>query len=124
MVIFNSLRNLESLSELQSDLDKIFLWCNKNKLTINISKIKAQFFPKNTNVDTKNFYNNNPVKINNLDLIYEHNFRYIRIEIDNCLTMKPTYESIYECLPEVVYIWAYKRIANHVRSTNSKNNVY
>ena len=103
MLIVNSLRNAESLSDIQNDLNKLFQRCNKNKLTINISKAKAQYFPKDTNVDTKNFYTNNPITINNSDLVYEHNFRYLGIEIDNYLTMKPTYEAIYKNASHKLY---------------------
>ena len=79
MVIFNPLRQKDSMSELQSDINNIYKWCNANKLTINISKTKAQYFPKNSNINTKDFYNKYPITINNTKLEYDKNLRYLGI---------------------------------------------
>ena len=105
MVIFNPLRQKDSMSELQSDVNNIYMWCNANKLTINISKTKAQYFPKNSNINTKDFYNKYSITINNIKLEYDHNFRYLGIEIDNLLTMKPTYEAISKNASHKLYIY-------------------
>ena len=77
MVIFKPLNKQDSMDELQGDVNNIYKWCNRNKLTINTSKTKAQYFPKNSNINTKEFYNENPITINNVNLIYENNFRYL-----------------------------------------------
>ena len=102
MVIYNPLIQKDSMSELQSDVDNIYKWC---KLTINISKTKAQYFPRNSNINTKDFYNKYPFTIDNIKLEYDHNFRYLGIEIDNLLTMKPTYEAIYKNASHKLYIY-------------------
>ena len=104
MVIFKPLTEQDSIGELQSDVNNIYKWCNINKLTINTSKTKAQYFPRNSNINTKEFYNENPNTINNVNLIYEHNFRYLGIEIDNLLTMKPTYDAIFKNASHKLYI--------------------
>ena len=93
------------MGELQSDVNNIYKWCNVNKLTINTSKTKAQYFPRNSNINIKDFYNKYPITINNVNLVYEHNFRYLGIEIDNLLTMKPTYDAIFKNASHKLYIY-------------------
>ena len=105
MVIFKPLTEQDNIGELQSDVNNIYKWCKINKLTINTSKMKAQYFPRNSYINTKEFYNENPITINNVNLIYEHNFRYLGIEIDNLLTMKPTYDAIYKNASHKLYIF-------------------
>ena len=53
MVIYRQLNNVNSLGELQADMDSVYDCCNRNILTINIEKTKAQLFPKNSNNDPK-----------------------------------------------------------------------
>ena len=55
-------------------MDNVYEWCNRNKLTINIEKTKAQLFPKNPNTDPISLHNKNTIKINNKTLHYEHTF--------------------------------------------------
>ena len=105
MVIFKPLNEQDSMGELQSDVNNIYKWCNRNKLTINTSKTKAQYFPRNSNVNAKEFYNENPITINNANLTYEHHFRYLGIEIDNLLTMKPTYDAIFKNASHKLYLF-------------------
>ena len=46
---------MESQKELQNDLNKVFMWCSKNKLTINIAKTKAQYLKKTLKCEHKQF---------------------------------------------------------------------
>ena len=105
MVIFKPLNEQDSMGELQSDVNNIYKWCNRNKLTINTSKTKAQYFPRTSNVNVKEFYNENPITINNINLTYEHHFRYLGIEIDSLLTMKPTYDAIFKNASHKLYLF-------------------
>ena len=93
------------MADLQNDLDRIFAWCNKNKLTININKTKGQLFPHNSNTDINSFFQNNPLRINSTNLPYEHHFRYLGIELDHLLTMKKTCDQIYENASHKFYIY-------------------
>ena len=45
MVIYTPSENVNKFEELQQDLDTGTAWCNKNKLTVNTNKTKAQMFP-------------------------------------------------------------------------------
>ena len=96
MVIYTPLDDVVRLANMQQDLDRVFQWCNKNKLTININKTKAQLFPRNSNIDVNDLTLNNQVKINSVTLHYEHHFRYLGIELDQLLTMKNTCDQIYK----------------------------
>ena len=105
MVIYTPLENADKLVELQQDLDRVFAWCNKNKLTININKTKAQLFPRNSNTDLNSFFQNNPVRINNINLQYKYHFRYWGIELDHLLTMKNTCDQICKNASHKLYIY-------------------
>ena len=105
MVIYTLLDYVNRLANLQQDLDRVFQWCKKNKLTININKTKAQLFPQNTYIDINDLTLNNQVKINNLILHYEHHFRYLGIELDQLLTMTNTCDQIYKNASYKLYIY-------------------
>ena len=70
------------MQNVQNDVNAIYKWCNKNKLTINVGKTKAQYFPRNSNVQSKTFESNNPIYINNSKFQYEQHFRYLGIEFN------------------------------------------
>ena len=105
MVIYTPLEGENSLVNLQHDLDRVLLWCNKNKLTININKTKAQLFPRNSNIDVNEIIQNNQIKINNVPLHYKHHFRYLGIELNQMLTMKNTCDQIYKNASHKLHIY-------------------
>ena len=77
MVIYTPISGADSMQNVQSDVNAVYKWCNKNKLTINVGQTKAQYFPRNSNIDTKTFESNNPIYINIAKLQYEQHFRYL-----------------------------------------------
>ena len=95
MVLYRTLEDEDCIKDFQADMDNVYEWCNRNKLTINIEKNKAQLFPKNPNTDPISLHNKNPIKISNKTLHYEHTFRYLGIDIDQYLSMKTVCDSIY-----------------------------
>ena len=109
MVIYKPLTDINSLGKLQSDMDRVYDWCNKNELTKNIEKIKAQFFPQGANTDLKQMHQNNPFLINDRKLNYEHTFRYLGIDIDQNLSMKTTCDSIYRNASHKLYIYRWAK---------------
>ena len=104
MVLYRMLENEECIRKFQTDMDNVYEWCNRNKLTINIEKTKAHLFPKNPNTDPIFLHNNNPIKINSKTLHYEHTFRYLGIDIDQHLSMKTVCDSIYRNATHKLYI--------------------
>ena len=97
--------NVNSLGELKADMDRVYDWTNRNKLTINIDKTKAQLFPRNSNNDPQQLHLNNPITINNKPLHYEHTFWYLCVDIDDHLSMKTTRDSIYRNASHKLYIY-------------------
>ena len=92
------------MQNVQSDVNAVYKWCNKNKLTINVGKTSAQYFPRNSNIDTKTFELNNPIYINNIKVQYEQHFQYLGIELDHLLSMKNTFDQIYKNASHKLYI--------------------
>ena len=52
IIIEGIAENQLTQNDVQNDVNAIYKWCNKNKLTINVGKTKAQYFPRNSNVQT------------------------------------------------------------------------
>ena len=105
MVIYTPILDADSMQNVQTDVNAIYKWCNKNKLTINVSKTKAQYFPRNSNIQSKTFESNNPIFINNSKLQYEQHFRYLGVELDQSLSMKNTFDQIYKNASHKLYIY-------------------
>ena len=105
MVIYTPILGADSMHNVQSDVNAVCKWCNKNKLTINVGKTKAQYFPRNSNIHTKTFESNNPIYINNAKLQYEQHFRYLGIELDYLLSMRNTFDQIYKNASHKLYIY-------------------
>ena len=105
MVLYRTLEDDDCLKDFQTDMDNVYEWCKRNKLTINIEKTKAQLFPKNANIDPLLLQNNNPIQINNKTLHYEHTFQYLGIDIDQHLTIKTVRDSIYRNATHKLYIY-------------------
>ena len=105
MVIYTPISGADSRQNVQSDVNAVYKWCNKNKLTINVGKTKAQYFPRNSNIDTKTFESNNPIYINNAKLQYEQHFRYLGIEVDHQLLSRNTFDQIYKNASHKLYIY-------------------
>ena len=104
MVIYTPILGADSMQNVQSDVNAVYKWCNKNKLTINVGKTKAQYFPRNSNIHTKIFESNNPIYINNTKLQYEEHFRHLGIELDHLLSMRNTFDQIYKNASHKLYI--------------------
>ena len=119
MVIYKPLNEPDSLHHLQNDINIVYDWCNRNKLTINIEKTKAHIFPRNSNIDLQLLHQNNPKTINNTQLQYEHTFQYLGINIDQHLTMKSMCDSRF--MPAINSIFkARQRFADYVYAKKKK----
>ena len=105
MVLYRTIEGNDCLRDFQTDMDNVYEWCKRNKLTINIEKTKAQLFPKSANIDSLVLQNNNPIQIDNKTLHYDHTFRYLGIDIDQQLTMKPVRDAIYRNATHKLYIY-------------------
>ena len=84
----DTLTNPHCIDDLQSDLNRIVTWCRLNELTINVKKTKAQFFPRNRNLDLLAFKDNHALTIDNVNVGYMDTFRYLGVEIQSDLLFK------------------------------------
>ena len=84
----DTLTNPHCIDDLQSDLNRIVTWCRLNELTINVKKTKAQFFPRNRNLDLLAFKDDHALTIDNVNVGYMDTFRYLGVEIQSDLLFK------------------------------------
>ena len=84
----DTLTNPHCIDDMQNDLDRIVTWCRLNELTINVKKTKAQFFPRNRNLDLLAFKDNHALTIDNVNVGYMDTFRYLGVEIQSDLLFK------------------------------------
>ena len=80
--------NPHCIEAVQSDFDRIIKWCRFNELTMNVKKTKAQFFPRNRNLDLLLFKENYALNIDNINIGYTDTFRYLGVEIQSNLLFK------------------------------------
>ena len=73
----DTILNPHCIDDVQSDLDRIIMWCRLNELTVNVKKTKAQFFPRNRNLDLLLFKDNHALTIDNVNIGYTDTFRYL-----------------------------------------------
>ena len=71
----------ESVSTCQIMLDSIMSWCDKNKLTVNIKKMKCMFINSDVNLA------NAKLSINGNELEVVKHFQYLEMQIDYTLSI-------------------------------------
>ena len=67
--IYNTIRNLNDVRGLKDDIDRIYVWCINNKLSLNIQKCKYIQFSKSFLSSSQNYYFIKNMFIENIDLI-------------------------------------------------------
>ena len=85
----------------QQDVDRLFLWCQRNRLSINIKKTKLVFYPANQNV-VNNM--NNVIKMQGLSVDYVTSYLYLGVDIDNMLTFKKHYNNTFKNVSHKLFI--------------------
>ena len=104
-------KNPRDVESFQIDFTEIIEWCSINELTLNIKKTKAQFFPRNRNVDCKLFKEQHVIKMKNQDINYTEVFKYLGVEIDSYLLLLSrdlnfAYDLGYST---ILYLWITKK---------------
>ena len=71
------------------------LWCQRNRLSINIKKTKLVFYPANQNVENNM---NNVIKMQGMSVDYVTSYLYLGVDIciDNMLIFKKHYNNTFE----------------------------
>ena len=67
----------------KQDVKRMYEWCQKNRLSINVKKTKVVFYPYPTSV--KNDINNR-IEIDRQEIHYVNSYLYLGIDIDEHLT--------------------------------------
>ena len=62
------------------DVQRVSEWCVANELTINIKKIKVQYFLSNRNSDCHTFEDNHPIYVKDNSLNFVSSCKYLGIE--------------------------------------------
>ena len=79
------------MHDFQQDVNRLFKWCQKNRLSINIKKTKPVFYPHTGNGQTTQ-----RVSIQGTPLNYVSSFLYLGVDIDNQLTFKNFYNNTFK----------------------------
>ena len=90
LLMSNSSDINESVSKCQAMLDRVILWCDKNKLTVNVKKTKCMFV--NPSNQVPNVFP--MIKGKNLEVI--KHFEYLGMQIDDHLQMNKHVETMYK----------------------------
>ena len=85
----------------QQDVDRMVLWCQRNRLSINIKKTKLFFYPANQNVANNM---NNVIKMQGLPVDYVTSYLYLGVDIDNMLTFKKHYNNTFKNVSHKLFI--------------------
>ena len=85
----------------QQDVDRLVLWCQRNRLSINIKKTKLVFYPANQNA-VNNM--NNVIKMQGLSVDYVTSYLYLGVDIDNMLTFKKHYNNTFKNVSHKLFI--------------------
>ena len=85
--------NVKLEQNLQISLNKLHLWCNKNKLTINIGKTKTMIFGSRKYVKQMHAVK---LDINNIQLECVHTFKYLGVTLDMELKYNAHASTVYK----------------------------
>ena len=89
---------------IQTDVNCIKSWCNRNKLTINVKKTVTEYFPRNNHVKVNDFVKQYPIYIEQHPVSYVFSFKYLGVEIDQHLSMKAQAAAMYKNASHKLYL--------------------
>ena len=89
------------MHDFQQDVNRLVMWCQINRLSINIKKTKLFFHPHMQNVMN---YMNNEVKMSGVLVDYVTSYLYLGVDIDNMLTFKKHFSSTFENVSHKLFI--------------------
>ena len=85
----------------KQDVSRMYDWCQKNRLSINVKKTKTVFYPY-TNTIKNNI--NNRIEINKQEIHYVDSYLYLGIDIDEHLTFKKYFSTLFQNTSHKLYI--------------------
>ena len=81
------------MHDFQQDVNRLILWCQKNRLSINVKKTKLFFYPYAQNVENNI---NNEICISRTPVDYVNTYLYLGVDIDNMLSFKQFYSNSFK----------------------------
>ena len=103
-VIYKKISDAERFLDMHNfkqDVLRLYEWCQKNRLSINVKKTKAVFYPY-SNVIKNDI--NNKIVINRQEIQYVNLYLYLGIDIDENLTFKKYFSTLFKSVSHKMYI--------------------
>ena len=85
----------------QQDVNRMVLWCQRNRLSINIKKTKLVLYPANQNADNNV---NSVIKMQGMSIDYVTSYLYLGVDIDNMLTFRKHYNNTFKNVSHKLFI--------------------
>ena len=89
------------MHDFKQDVKRLYEWCQENRLSINVKKTKVVFYP-HTNTVVNNL--NHEIVINNEPVNYVHSYLYLGIDIDQHLTFKKYFNTMFKSVSHKLYL--------------------
>ena len=87
--------------KMQSDINRLISWCNKNQLTINVKKTKCVLYgSKHVTHKTRL----TPIKMNDVELQYTDHYKYLGITVGCNLNYQKYIKEIFKKSAHKIYI--------------------
>ena len=90
-----------ALHSFKQDIDRMYKWCYRNRLSINVKKTKAVFYPHSNTI--LNNINQN-LEINKQKIHYVSSYLYLGIDIDESLTFKKYFSTLFQNVSHKLYL--------------------
>ena len=85
----------------QQDVNRLVLWCQRNRLSINVKKTKLVFYPASPNA-VNNV--NNVISMQGTTVDYVSSYLYLGVDIDNMLTFKKHFSNTFKNVSHKLFI--------------------
>ena len=103
-VMYTTISDNEHFLDMHSfkqDVGRMYEWCQKNRLSINVKKTKAVFYPYSTTIANNV---NQEIKINNQIIHYVNSYLYLGVDIDEHLTFKKYFSTLFQNVSHKLYL--------------------
>ena len=85
------------MHDFQQDVNRVIIWCQKNRLSINVKKNILVFHPHTSNVEIN-------ISIMGSIVRYVSSYLYLGVDIDNLLSFKQFYTNTFKKISYKVYL--------------------
>ena len=85
----------------QQDVNRLVLWCQRNRLSINVKKTKLVFYPASQNAINDV---NNIISMQGTAVDYVSSYLYLGVDIDNMLTFKKHFSNTFKNVSHKLFI--------------------